>query len=172
MLPNFQAFARESGWGDVAPIRRALDLVWKCAEGWCPSEAEVKAVLRECERCNPESEDFESLYTGAAQDVVSAICAMLEVLQKHSVVKVASVARFSSDTVDLIVQEREDMDPTDPLRERKILEHPLMQQELRRLHRDLAGVAELRTEDIDALRVLRERSRRESNTELEISDDG
>ncbi len=41
------------------------------------------------------------------------------------------------DSVDMYVQELEDMDPADPELEEKILAHKLMQEELRRQREDL-----------------------------------
>jgi len=79
------------------------------------------------------------------------------------IAQVVSAPRFATDTVDLIVQEQQDMDSRDPLREQKILEHPLMQQELVRQRRDLIDAAHLTLGDGVALLVFRARAQREPN---------
>ncbi len=163
MLANYETFVREVGWRDAGPLRNALDAAWASCEGEDPLEIELREMLASCENCAPDSEDVTSLYTSAAQDTAFAICALLEFLLDRDVAHIASGARFSTDSVDLIVQEREAMDPRDPLRERKILEHPLMQQELMRQQRDLCDASCISPGTRDALLAIRSRAQRESN---------
>lgn len=155
-------FVRDVAWGDSRPLRHALDAAWKTCEGKPIGEAELQEMLAQCEQCAPESELFESLYTSPAQDATFAICALLEFMMRPDIDRIVSIPRFSSDTVDLIVQEQENMDPLDLMREHKILRHPLMQQELIRQQRDLSTVYDLDARDTVALSVIRERARGES----------
>ncbi len=164
MLPNYEMFVREVNWGDVGPLRRALDTVWNACERTYPREAQLRDLLAQCEQCAPDSEDFTSLYTSLAQDAVFAICALIDFLLDRNVDRIVSVGRFSTDSIDLFVQEREEMDPQDPLREQKLLKHPLMQQELARQQRDLAEAINISLGDRVALVSLRARARRESET--------
>jgi uncharacterized protein YjaG (DUF416 family) len=166
MLPNYETFMREVNWGEVGPLRRALDVVWEVCEGMRLREGELRDMLLRCEQCAPDSEDFTSLYTSSAQDAAFAVCALLGFLLDGDVGRIVSVPRFSTDSVDLVVQEQEDMDPRDPLREQKILEHPLMQQELVRQQRDLAEAINISPGDRVALHALRTRGQRESNLTL------
>src|SRR5262249_7804547 len=138
MLPNYEAFVRDVGWGKMTPLREALDTTWEACEGRQAPRAKLGDMLSMCEACAPDSEAFSSLYTSSAQDAVFAVCALLDFLLDGDVANVVRVPRLSTDSVDLIVQEREAMNPRDPLLERRILEHPLMQQELTRQTRDLA----------------------------------
>ena len=166
MLPNYATFMREVGWGDPGPLRRALDGLWLACEGKIPSETELRDLLARCETCAPDSDDFESLYVAAAQDAVFAICAVLDFLLDDDLDRLVSAPQLATDSVDLVVQERENMDSADPQLERKILEHPLMQQELQRQKRDLAEVKSLARGDGAALFVLRSRAQHRSSLEL------
>ena len=166
MLPNYETFMREVSWGDVGPLRRAIDAVWDACRGTRPSEVQLRNMLAQCEQCAPDSEDYTSLYTSPAQDAVFALCSLLDFLLDGDVGHVVNVPRCSIDSVDLVVQEQEHMDPRDPLREQKILEHTLMQQELMRQQRDLAGASDISPGDRGALLALRERARGESNLTL------
>ncbi len=163
MLPNYDTFVREVGWRDAAPLREALDTAWEFCESQRLPGAELREMLSKCEECAPESENFTSLYISSAQDAVFAICSLLDFLLDTDAAHIVNVARFSTDSVDLIVQEREAMDPRDLLRERKILEHPLMQQELVRQQRDLEDASHISLGDRAALLALRTRARRELN---------
>ena len=166
MLPNYETFMREANWGDVGPLRRALDTAWDACEGTHPQEVQLRDLLSKCEQSAPDSEEFTSLHTASAQDAAFSVCALLDFLLAGDVDRILSVPRFSTDSVDLIVQEQEEMDPRDPLREQKILEHPLMQQELVRQRRDLGEVLSISPGDRVALLSLRTRARRESNLTL------
>ena len=143
-LPNYLAFSKEVGWGSMAPLRKALEITWLACEGMHPPDELVREVLVGCEAVIPESEDFESLYTSSALDAAVSVCGLLDFLLTGDSDHVVSAARHSTDSIDLIVQERASMDPQDPDLEYKILVHPLMQQELRRQQRDLEDVSKLR----------------------------
>lgn len=163
MISNYETFVREEAWRDVGPLRGALDALWDACEGQPLAEEAVRDLLARCEECAPDSEEFTSLYTSAAQDAVFAVCSLLDFLLDRNVDRIISASRFSIDSIDLIVQEREDMNPCDPLREQKILEHPLMQQELVRQQRDLKDARKLPPHDRAALLAFRTRARGESN---------
>ncbi|XYH97778.1 DUF416 family protein [Sorangium sp. So ce1128] len=163
MLPNYQTFTREVSWGDVVPLREALDTVWVACDSERVADAQSRDMLSKCEECAPSSEGFTSIYTSSAQDAVFAICSLLDFLLDGDVARVVSAARFSIDSVDLVVQEREAMDPRDPLREHKILTHPLMQQELLRQQRDLEEARHIAQGNRAALLAFRTRAQRESN---------
>jgi uncharacterized protein YjaG (DUF416 family) len=165
MLPNYETFMREVGWGEVLPLRHALDVVWAACEGRRPREAELRNHVSEVENRIPDSEDFTSLHVASAQDAACAICALLDFLLGGDLDRVVSAAQLSTDSVDLIVQERAGMDPQDPRLEQKILEHPMMQQELVRQRRDLDEAALISVGDRNALGAFRARAASESNLE-------
>jgi uncharacterized protein YjaG (DUF416 family) len=166
MIPNYESFKQGVNWGDIGPLRRGLDTIWKACEGQRPGEAQLWDMLSRCGQSAPDSEDFTSLYTSPAQNAAFAVCALLEFLLDGDTGRIVSVPRFSTDSVDLVVQEQEDMNPQDPFREQKILEHPLMQQELMRQRRDLAEALKISTSDGVTLLALRTRAQRESNLTL------
>jgi uncharacterized protein len=161
MLPNYNVFVREVGWRDAEPLRNALDAAWEACDGKASSNVELREMLSRCEECAPDSEDFTSLYTSSAQDAVFAVCCLLDFLLDGDVARIVSIARFATDSVDLIVQECEGMDPRDPFREHKILEHLLMQQELVRQRRDLRDASHISPGDRGSLLAFRSRAQRE-----------
>ena len=162
MLPSYATFQHEASWGDLAPLRRALDAVWDACAGAPPAPPVVRALIADCEPCAPDSEDFTFLHTAAAQDAVFAICGVLDFLLDGDVAHLVAAPRFATDSVDLIVQENESMDPADARLEQRILEHALMQQELVRQRRDLADAARLARGDAAALGAYRARAQREA----------
>ncbi|WP_437286061.1 DUF416 family protein [Sorangium sp. So ce406] len=156
LVPNYRRFVEATGWGDIRPIIRALDLVWGVARAQTSlAEAECRALAGECESHAPDSEDFNSLFTSSAQDAVFAVCSLLDYCAEGKPEQVALAARYATDSVDLYVQEIEQMAPQDPTLEAKILAHPLMQQELERQSRDLVAL-----ESVGASAVVQLLSRR------------
>lgn len=137
LLPNYLAFQRDAGWGDIDPVRKALDCIWLSLSGQSPNSQVIKDISASCESAAPDSEDFASLYVTSAQDACFAVCSLLDYLLENDVDKIVQVAIYATDSVDLYVQEIENMAPDDPDHERKILNHHLMQRELAEQERNL-----------------------------------
>lgn len=140
LLPNYLAFQKNAGWGNIDPIRKALDYVWWSLSNQPPSSQEIKNMIASCESAAPDSEDFDSLYVTSAQDVCFAVCGLLDYLLEGDVGKVVQAATYATDSVDLYVQEIENMAPDDPQLERRILTHRLMQRELAQQEQDLKAI--------------------------------
>ena len=137
LAPNHAAFVRHHGWGDSTALHAALELGWRWLAGERVDAAAVRALIERCEAVTPDTEDFESEFVSAALDAAIVCRLVLEMVLEHDGAKLVEAASLARDSVDLHVQELESLDPGDPQLERKILEHPLMQQELRRQREDL-----------------------------------
>ena len=81
-----------------------------------------------CESVAPDSEDFDSVYTNLDQDAAFAICCILGYLTDEAIEKIVQAAVYAID---------DKFDSADPDLESKILNHPLMQRELKRQHDDI-----------------------------------
>ena len=97
----------------------------------------MKELITCCEDSAPESGEYDSLFVSAAQDASFADCSLLDCLIEKDARKIVQVAAFATDTVDLYVQEVENISSDDPELEMKILSHHLMQRELCRQKRGL-----------------------------------
>lgn len=130
MLPNYRSFQVDTGSGDTAPMRSALDLVWKWIEDAQPVPA-MDILASACEGQSPDTAEFSSIYTSAALDAVAATVATLDALGRVSAQSMIDVASLARDTIDLFVQETEGLDPSGVSFELDIVQNPLMQAELR-----------------------------------------
>lgn len=130
LLPNYQAFQNDTGWGDITPIREALNFVWESVVTEAVNRDQVKTLTLRCEAVAPDSEYFESLFVSCAQDACFAVCNLLDFLLENEVDRVIQAAIYAIDSIDLYVQEIEEMDPGNPSLEADILSHSLMQREL------------------------------------------
>ena len=139
-LPEYLTFCSQANWAGPAPLRSAIDLGWQyCATGVFAGNP--RAILDECEQCIPDLDEFEELSASFAQNVATAVCALLDCYIDADIGRLAKVFELSLDSADLYVQESLGLNPRDPRLEERILEHQIMQQELGRQRRDLTEAA-------------------------------
>jgi hypothetical protein len=144
MLPNYDIFSTEKKWGDGRLLREGLDVVWTSVSSGDVPGGRIRECVTGCEAVTPDTDAFDSLYVSAALDAATATVALLNSLRSRDRNAVASVASWARDSVDMYVQEVEDMSPQDPRLEERILGHSLMQQELARQREDLERLQGLR----------------------------
>ena len=153
LTPNYAAFSKHHGWGDVDALQQALDLGWRYLSGQKVDADEVHCCLTRCETATPDTEDFESEYVSSGLDAAVCCVFVLELLLQDDLQKVVEGASLARDTVDMYIRELEPLDPQDPALEEKIFRHPLMQRELQRQRKDveLLTEIELTGDDIEDL---------------------
>lgn len=140
MLPNYLVFYEKHDWGDPNSLKAGLDLAWDYLQRGDVDMVRVEQSRKRVESAEPETEDFNSIYVSPALDAAGAVGLILELVEQGSVEKCVEVATLARDTVDMYVQELEDLDPSDSGLEDEIRQHPLMQQELAQQARALESV--------------------------------
>lgn len=155
LLPNYLVFSQEQEWGVMARLRQGLDRVWQHIGGVALDAREAVMLCDEVEAVVPDSENFDSLYVTAAQDACLAVCALYDFIVEPDTQHIADVARFATDSVDLYVQEIEQMPAVTRDLEYMITEHRLMQRELRQQVQDLDALTATPIFDRSVLEVLR-----------------
>lgn len=131
LLPNYQAFTAQVGWGQPQTLRRALDLAWQVLVGaWSPTEKELASLEQDVISCEPETEDFDTVLVSSALDAACCAGHVLALVRSGEPDEMVAVASLARDTVDMYVQEAESMPPQAPDLEERIRLHPLMQAEL------------------------------------------
>lgn len=135
MVPNFYAFNQQSGFGSPEVLRNALSSAWEWIER---DEVFDLGSLREnVEQQAPDTETYSSSFTSAALDAANSVATVLDAIERFNPSHVRAVIELARDTVDMWVQEKEDMDANDPQLEEKILLHPLMQKEMDEMEQSL-----------------------------------
>jgi uncharacterized protein YjaG (DUF416 family) len=136
MVPNYEKFSADTGFGEPSQLWRGLRMAWT----WIESELvppDLKELRASVERQAPDTEgDFPSQFTSAALDAASAVAYVLDAVEAptdSATLELAIVvARLARDTVDLYVFHSTGLDSKDA-----IDNHPLMQAELRRQREDI-----------------------------------
>lgn len=155
LLANYSAFLRDTGWGDSEPLQRASALIWSILDGKEFSSETSKELSIACEAVTPHSDDFSSLYVSLAQDACFSTCAVLDFVAHGNLDAIVEAASYAIDSVDLYVQEIEEMDPNSPDLEHQILVHPFMQRELERQNDELRSISQASSHDSDFFQRLR-----------------
>jgi uncharacterized protein YjaG (DUF416 family) len=154
MLPNYRKFNSETGFGNPDVLAYALDIVWN----WIESDkiqCEIATLVMECEQQAPTTFDFSSPFTSAALDVANAIASTVEAIGDPTEDRAIEVASLSRDTVDLFVQQVDNLDPNATDLESKILGNAYMQDELRNQRKDLEKLISLSSDRCLVVAALR-----------------
>jgi uncharacterized protein YjaG (DUF416 family) len=160
LLPNYAAFVQEAGWGDTQILRTAIDYIWDVVADAHPADdSEVRRLIESCDRIIPDTQDHDTISVSAALDAGSAVIETLQTLLDGNPRRIVDVASFCRDTVDMYIQDRDDLDyNTDASFEAKILEDPLMKRELERQSAILSELANNPVLDRSLLTRLRNES--------------
>jgi len=147
LVPNYVAFSKHHDWGEPEVLQRALDLGWKCLAGQTVERSELEACLARCEEVTPDMDDFQAGHASAGLDAAVCCASVLELLLEDDAQKVADAASLARDTVDMHVQDLESLPLSGPEMEEKIIQHPLMQRELKRQREDLELLEKMERSD-------------------------
>lgn len=142
LIPSFRAFSAETGFQGQNQLTSLLSKAWDLlSNGISNTDLSSEAAL--AESIAPDTENFDSVLVSSALDAAVATCLLMRAFgdqQTDSIVEAVTLVR---DSVDMYVQEMEDMDPAAPDLEENILGHELMQKELRRQREDLEFLEKL-----------------------------
>lgn len=130
MLPTYEAFQREAGWGNAQALRSALDKAWQVLGGENPSN--LNTAVQDCDDATPDTEDFDSQHVSSALNAATSTAELVEVLQAFDQSKIVQAARAEIDSIDSYIHQVEHISPEDADREGRVLCHALMQDALRR----------------------------------------
>jgi uncharacterized protein YjaG (DUF416 family) len=130
LQPHYQAFSQVTSWGDPVVLQTALGLLHRTVF-LPPVVADLRHVYRQVERVTPDSEDFGSLLGSLALDTCCAVLSAFDFVLEGNDQSVLDVATFARNTVDMYVQEIEELDPSDPELEARIDSHPHMVREVK-----------------------------------------
>jgi len=130
MLPNYRRFSEENQWGNSSVLRTALDLAWTWLESGTADRTLARKLAAECYNQAPDTADFSTILVSSALDAACSAKCVLDLLLDADVETAVEAASYARDTVDMYVQELEDMPANSPDLESRIHLHPVMQREL------------------------------------------
>lgn len=128
-MPSYFQFQIETGFSGGSLVRAAAAQCWAALEA-CTRDVPPFVSLQACENALPDSEDYASPYTSAAIDTANIACCMLEYLEGGQLTSLIEAVQARGDTLYLFIVK--DLD------NEKVWAHPMMQEELRFMHDDIA----------------------------------
>jgi uncharacterized protein YjaG (DUF416 family) len=143
MMPDLDRFSIDTGF-DGAIYRKFLDEAWLHLAG-IGSLSSFDEVAKECLDRAPDTEEFDHPLTSAALNASLSVAALMGFLSDFDVTHIAEIAGLARDTPALYAQSIEANRPRS-LGFTKIMEHPLVQKELRRQAEDLTFLKFLPTD--------------------------
>jgi len=163
---NYEFFSRTAKWGDPRPLREAIDTAWSVAEGRKQSASGILNLMGDCERVTPDLDDFSAekidVAAAAGQEATFMVRLLLELCLKEDAER---IARFARDTLDMLVQVTDGLDPSDVDLEQKIAESKLMRDEIEIQRTEVVCLREANT--AEEIREFRKKaSSRQSRTPL------
>ena len=142
LIPSFRAFAAETGFQGQTQLTSLLSKAWNSlSNGISSIDLSSEAAL--AESIAPDTEDFDSVLVSSALDAAVATSLLMKAFTDQQTDTIVEAVTLVRDSVDMYVQELEDMDPAAPDLEEIILGHELMQMELIRQREDLEFLSTL-----------------------------
>lgn len=129
LLPSFRVFSMRTGCEGLTELDQLLAKSWdSLLEGISNANYIAEASL--ADSLAPDTEQYDMVLVSSALDAAASISLLMEAFGNQKTETVVEAVTLARDSIDMYVQELEGLDPCDPLLERKILRHDLMQREL------------------------------------------
>ncbi|WP_400192130.1 DUF416 family protein [Hymenobacter sp. B81] len=148
LLPQYEAFAKTTGWGSPAVYERGVELLYNSSLGEF-YRAEAATLLEKLELVTPGLQEFPSPATVYAVDACIALHEALQFLTDKQESHISHCATAAADSVEQFVQEYRQLEPSRRDLEIVVAADPFMRAELARQHRLLAAL--LSQHDFDAV---------------------
>lgn len=140
MMPEFRRFGTETNFR-VSRYQECLENGWLSLEEKL-YRSEPERASKECFENAPDTEKFDHPLTSAALNAALSIGLLMNFLSDGNENHIVEAAELARDTVALNVQATESIPPY-TLDSKQVMEHPLVQQELKRQAEDLEFLASL-----------------------------
>lgn len=137
MLPNYEMFAENSGFGNYQLIRNQLDLIWQRLDKSQKVKINYDAQLLKLEEQVPDPQAFDFFGVYPALDVTMAVMSLLQAMQTNEGEGFDNISRLSQNSVHFYVElcltqalDEQNSDETEEISQQDIQAHPLMEWEV------------------------------------------
>lgn len=130
LVPSFSEFAKQTGVKGESILLSGLEKAWDILLSG-NSASDLSFQQKQCEGIAPDTEDFDLILVSSALDAAVAISLLMKAFTTNDTNSIVEAASLARDSVDMYVQELENMDPNAPDLEELIVNHDLMQKELK-----------------------------------------
>jgi len=100
LIPNYVAFSIMDNWGPPDVLENALEFVWVSLQVPRLDAQHVRALIQACQKIIPDTEDFTSLFSGAALNAAAAVCYTLMCLEDGKLEHAVYAGRLAIETIE------------------------------------------------------------------------
>jgi uncharacterized protein YjaG (DUF416 family) len=149
LYPNYIAFENISHWGNHKILEDAISFIFQYIineESFIIPE--IEDMISRIDLVTPDTEDFPGILTSFALDACTSILDILQFIIDKNAEHIVDVAIYARDTVDMFIQERDDMNSLDPSIDIQIEHDDFMLKEKSRQRKLIATLANIDLEII------------------------
>lgn len=160
LLNNYQNFSEKYNWGNVDILQNVLNVVREKLLNNSFVVPDIDTLIDSVDQEIPDTNDFPTILCSFALDAGNTVLETLNFLETNNSQRIYDIVTFCTDTIDMYIQERDDMSYDDPSFEKKIVEDELMTNELSRLTEIVNSLKQTNKFDEDTLSKLEAINRR------------
>lgn len=156
LYPNYNHFSDVTSFGNPDILQNAISIIFQSIyRNDLFSDEDLQNVIDEIESITPNTEDFDTILVSFALDACTSILSTLYFIQNGEVENIIDAATYARDTVDMYIQERDNLMINDNLLEEKIENDILMRREKKRQKDVIWNLQKIGTLNDNALQELR-----------------
>jgi len=162
MLPSYNIYVREEGWGNPNVLVAALDEVWLILEGKIPNFIEIRQLIESCEEVCPNADDCrKSVWIMEAMFTTEAICGTLGYILEDTSLAAAKVAQTVRESLYAHIEFKMDNSGANwdnkslKEQEKEVANHPLTIKEINKENEDFNCLIQSKFLDRELLKWLR-----------------
>lgn len=168
LYPNYLFFSENYDFGNQNILREAIDFLYLNLFETNLDKTKINSLVKKVEENTPDTSDFSTIYVSSALDACTCILDSLHFLLDKDFLKLTYISSCATDTVDMYIQEIENIELSDKDFRHKVDSHPLMKKEFEMQSGIIAFLSNSKNidhEDIQTLLRLQENNKK-SNINL------
>tara|TARA_R110000868_G_scaffold71713_2_gene209724 strand:- start:52098 stop:52682 length:585 start_codon:yes stop_codon:yes gene_type:complete len=130
LFHNYVFFSKKTTFGNIDVMLDALNLIEAYMLKGIRNEIEIREVIEKVEENTPDTNDFSTITVSFALDSCNAINECLRFILDKDIKHIINTGVFFRDTIDMFIQEKEDLDYSALDFENKIQSHEIMIREM------------------------------------------
>lgn len=154
LLPHYRQFSMVEKWGNIEVLEDAIVMIYQFLQDIEVNDEELDGMYEKIAEITPDVVRFEGDLASYALDTCSAVSDAVEFLLSEDQSYLINIASIARETIDMFVQESEELTTDDEDMENRIAQSPYVKREAKRqqdILRKLLG-AEIDLPFISAMR--------------------
>lgn len=128
LLPNYIYFSQVYNFGDSTVLKQYLQLIRSkiIDQNFESNFGDYETILN---KLSPEPHNYKTVLASSAMDACGSVYSLINYIIDKNDNHIQEIATLATDSVDMYIQEKENLDMSNPQMEKIIAEHPLMVKE-------------------------------------------